>query len=223
MRRFIVVAIVAALSACFVPQAAFGLEKPPVTTHSDIAPIETPAAPAVPDGKVKKATTSLQAMSLDLSGTSGGTNAISFASLTTGDIIVVLDPTSLTGHAGLFDRTRYSSILSYAVLSANVSPFNGVQIEKCVKYRLYERAYGLRVPQEYAHRVAVRDFALRQLGKPYSVLASKTDLSSFYCSKLPWAAYRYVAGVDLDADGGIWVWPVDLLNSRYTSIVGYWS
>lgn len=226
MRALTSVALMAALSLCLVPQVALGApksfaaRKPPVVAHPDAAPVEVAPTAALPTDS--SPSLSIQG-SIDLGGTSGGTNTMSFASLTTGDIIVVLDPTSLTGHAGLFDRSRYSSILSYAVLSANVSPVNGVQVEKCAKYRLYDRAYGLRVPQEYSHRVSVRDFALRQLGKPYSVLASKTDLRSFYCSKLAWAAYRYQTGVDLDADGGTWVWPVDLLNSRYTSVVGYWS
>jgi len=228
MRRFISAALAAVLTVCLAPQAAFGIAKPPVLSHPDIAPLEGAVSARTGGAKapwsgVSKGSTSVQALSFDLGGTSGGTNSLSFASLTTGDVVVVLDPTSLTGHAGMFDKSRYSSILSYAVLSANVAPVNGVQIEKCAKYRLYDRAYGLRVPQGYTRRVAVRDWALRQLGKPYSVAASKTDLSSFYCSKLPWAAYRYVTGVDLDADGGIWVWPVDLLNSRNTSLVGYWS
>ena len=30
-------------------------------------------------------------------------------------------------------------------------------------------------------------------------------------------------GVDLDADGGFWVWPVDLVNSSRTSLFGYWN
>lgn len=212
MRLFIGAAVAAALTACLVPQAAFGLAKPPAAIHPDVAPVEARTSAA---GQGQEA--------IDLGGSASGSNSIAFTSLTTGDIVVVFDPTSLTGHAGMFDRSRYSSIMSYAVVSANVTPVNGVQIEKCAKYRLYNSAYGLRVPQEYEHRGAVRDFALRQLGKPYSLLAAKADLSSFYCSKLSWAAYRYVAGVDLDGDGGFWVWPVDLLNSRYTSVVGHWS
>jgi len=219
MRSFIGAAVTAVLTMCLVPQAAFGIAKPLATKHPDIAPVDVIVASHTaahgPSFSIQGA--------LSGGGVSGGTNLISFASLSTGDMVVVLDPTSLTGHAGLFDRNRYYSITSYAVVSANVAPVSGVQIEKCAKYRLYDRAYALRVPQEYAHRNAVRDYALRQLGKPYSLVATKTDIRSFYCSKLPWAAYRFVTGVDLDANGGIWVWPVDLLNSRYTSIVGYWS
>ena len=226
MHRSISAGVAAALAVCLVPQAAFGISKPPATAHPDTAPVGAavdprPAVKSRPGG----AGLSVSASSVVFGGGGGSTesNSMSFTALTTGDIIVVSDPTSLTGHAGLFDRSRYVSIQSSAVLSANVTPVSGVQVEKCAKYRLYDRAWGLRVPREYAHRVGVRDFAARQLGKPYSVAASKTDLTSFYCSKLAWAAYRFVTGIDLDADGGLWVWPVDLLNSTYTSVVGYWS
>ena len=217
MRSIIRAALVAALVSLIVPQAAFGVTKPYVTPHPDAAPIDSLASSAKEVTPLPIAPASL------VSGGNAGTNSISFTSLTDGDIVVVTDPNYFTGHAGLFDRSRYASILSYAMLSANLEPYKGVQYEKCAKYRLNERAYALRVPQEFGHRLAVRDWASRQLGKPYSVFAAKTDLSSFYCSKLAWAAYRYVAGVDLDADGGFWVWPIDLVNSRYTALIGYWS
>ena len=220
MRSITRAAIAAAFLSLLVPQAAFGMAKPHVAPHPDTAPIDSLAATA--KSSVSGALLPVGSASL-ISGGNAGTNSISFTSLTDGDIVVVTDPNYFTGHAGLFDHSHYSGILSYAMLSANVDPYNGVQYEKCAKYRLNDRAYALRVPQEYGHRIAVRDWASRQLGKPYSVLATKTDLSSFYCSKLVWAAYRYVSGVDLDADGGFWVWPIDLVNSRYTALIGYWS
>lgn len=220
MRSIIRVALVVALALSVVPQAAYGLVKPPALPHPDVAPVDTQPVPAYRGPQ--RGSTSIQGITLG-GGGSSGTNSIAFSSLTDGDIVVVLDPASPTGHAGLFDRSHYWGILSYSVLSANITPVNGVQYEKCAKYRLYDRAYALRVPTEYSHRVAVRDFAARQLGKPYSLVTAKLDLSSFYCSKLAWTSYRYVAGVDLDADGGFWVWPVDLINSRLTTLVGYWG
>jgi len=220
MRSITRAAIAAAFLSLLVPQAAFGMAKPHIAPHPDTTPIDSLAVTA--KSSVSGALLSVGSPSL-ISGGNAGTNSISFTSLTDGDIVVVTDPNYFTGHAGLFDHSHYSGILSYAMLSANVDPYNGVQYEKCAKYRLNDRAYALRVPQEYGHRIAVRDWASRQLGKPYSVLATKTDLSSFYCSKLAWAAYRYVSGVDLDADGGFWVWPIDLVNSRYTALIGYWS
>jgi cell wall-associated NlpC family hydrolase len=222
MRSFIRAASVAALAFLIVPQAAFGLAKPSLPSHRDTAPVESQPELARSHGGATEMVSSLGTISLS-GGSLGGSNSISFASLADGDIVVVLDPSSLTGHAGLFDRSHYSGILSYAMLSANVSPVNGVQYEKCAKYRLYEWAYALRVPSEYAHRVYVRNYAARQLGKPYSILGAKTDLRSFYCSKLAWVAYHNVTGVDLDGDGGFWVWPSDLILSRYTSVIGFWG
>jgi cell wall-associated NlpC family hydrolase len=222
MRSIIRVACAASLAFLMVPQAAFGLAKPFLPPHPDAAPVDrAPVSAGVELGGTGTARP-LSSLSLS-SGIGSGSNSISFASLSDGDIIVVLDPMSLTGHAGLFDRSHYTGITSYAVLSANIVPVNGVQHEKCSKYRSYEWAWALRVPAEYGHRVSVRNFAGKQLGKPYSVLGAKTDLKSFYCSKLAWVAYHSVTGVDLDGDGGFWVWPADLILSRYTTIVGYWG
>ena len=37
--------------------------------------------------------------------------------------------------------------------------------------------------------------------------------SSWYCSLLVWQAYKYAADIDIDSDGGSWVFPSDVLNS----------
>lgn len=217
------------------------LAKPPVLPHADRAPsvLGAPSAGTVPKGVVLPApavprsddsgsgsthlAAETQVLSSSLMSGSGGTNMITFGAFDDGDIVVVQDPLSFTGHAGLFDSRFYVDIRSYAMLSANTSPANGVQREQCLKYRACEQAWGLWVPKEANHGVAVRNWAYKQMGKPYNILAAKTDLRSFYCSKLVWAAWRYTSGVDLDADGGYWVWPVDLINSPNTRIFGYWS
>ncbi|EFN92606.1 hypothetical protein HMPREF9278_1914 [Mobiluncus mulieris FB024-16] len=67
-------------------------------------------------------------------------------------------------------------------------------------------------------RAGAANFAEAQVGKPYSVFASKTDYSSFYCSKLVWAAWRS-QGHDFDSNGGAWVLPMDLVNSYGTVIL----
>lgn len=152
-----------------------------------------------------------------------GRNGISFSVFEDGDMVVVLDGGSVTGHAGLFDSRYYNGASSYAVWSANVTPVSGVQREQCVKYRYYDVAYGLDVPAKRAYRFQARNFAARQLGKPYSLFATKTDTRSFYCSKLAWAAYYYTAKVDLDFDRGFYVWPVDLVLSSSTRVFGHWA
>jgi hypothetical protein len=228
----------AALVAPPRPHAKTGIAcaKPPVVAHPDRLPgvPGSPVARFAPVGLLKISSAgrpvSTDAAPIEaggifggISGSGGGSNNISFANFDSGEIVVVLDPTSFAGHAGVFDRRFYSDIRSYAVLSANVAPADGVQREQCLKYRTYDRAWGLWVPSQANHATAARDFAYKQMGKPYSVFAAKTDLRSFYCSKLAWGAWKYTSGLDLDADGGFWVWPVDLLNSRYTSVFGYWS
>lgn len=176
--------------------AKWDLAKPLARPHPDVAP---PSA----------------------GGTGDGTNGISFSNFDTGDIVIVLG--SLTGHAGLFDGARYSSIFSAAVLSANTTPRNGVQYETCIKYRAYDQAYALWVPHYTWAAGAVRNFCRAQLGEPYNIAASKSDDTSWYCSKLAWAGWRRMASIDLDADGGYWVWPVDLVNSPRTSVFGFWN
>jgi len=49
-----------------------------------------------------------------------------------------------------------------------------------------------------------------QIGKPYD-FEGKLILDSFYCSKLVWIAYYLKANVDIDTDGGYWVWPNDII------------
>lgn len=199
------------------------LPKPPAMEHADVAPpILAPdaARQSVSPSHRRDAAGTLSYGSLM---PSSGTNLVSFGSFVDGDIIVITDPSSLTGHAGIFDRRYYATIYSLAVWSANVTPLNGVQREPGVKFRDAEVAYGVRVSGGSAFRAAARDWAARQIGKPYNILGTKTDLRSFYCSKLVWGAWRYTYGADLDADGGYWVWPIDLVNSARTYLFGYWS
>jgi cell wall-associated NlpC family hydrolase len=214
--------------------------KPALTVHPDTAPlipggIEGSIAPTQPAGSAATAPLpdgsgddAEHAVEYTASGGLAtrmldGRNSIAFARFTDGDLVVVSDPSSVTGHSGLFDRRYYTGLSSFAVWSANVKPVNGVQREACEKYRAYDKAYGLWVPSEANHGTQVRDFAAKQVRKPYNILGSKTDLRTFYCSKLVWAAWRSVSGVDLDGDGGFWVWPIDLVNSRYTRCFGVWN
>lgn len=225
-----------------IPSSASSLAKPAVVSHADVAPpiagaadgsVEVTGVPLAtlpvpaPDGSGEGSTHVVDATSSSGSDQPvrvlDGANKVSFAAFRDGDMVVVLDPLSVTGHAGLFDSRYYSTLYSFAIWSANVVPVNGVQREQCLKFRAYDRAYGLWVPGESNHRTAARDFAARQVGKPYNIFAKKTDLRSFYCSKLAWAAWRYTSGLDLDGDGGYWVWPVDLVNSSHTRVFGFWS
>lgn len=173
--------------------ARWDLPKPPVTRHADTAP--------------KSA-----------GGNGDGTNTLSFASFETGDMVVVGG--TLTGHAGEWDST-YSrgSIYDNCIWSANTQPANGVQREAPRKYRAYDYAYGIWVPTaSAAARANARSYCRSQLGEPYDISSAKSDQSRWYCSKLCWSSYRYTAGLDLDGDGGFWVWPIDLVNDAQSSL-----
>jgi Permuted papain-like amidase enzyme, YaeF/YiiX, C92 family len=233
------------------PKAPLALTKPAAPAHPDTAPsiagdngvVARDPATGVPDAlevtppdpaalAAEDATAAACTRAVDAGSSSGsgdfdmrvgdGKNSIGFGHFTDGDIVVVLDGWSV-GHAGIFDRSSYASINSWAVLSANMTPVNGVQREQCIKYRNYDRSYGLWVPSQYHHHLQARQFAQRQIGKPYVLSPIKTDTRSYYCSKLVWCAWRYTAGIDLDADNGLYVWPVDLINSPLTTLFGYWN
>lgn len=214
MALLVLVAALAPLPA-MAGERTHGLPKPPIVAHPDIAP-------SVPGNTASGAGRTSASLGSVIPGATGS-NSVSFGSFRDGDIIVVQDPAGLTGHAGLFDSRYYSSAYSYAVWSANVQPVNGVQREQCLKYRANDEAFGLRVSGGTYYRSSARNFAARQLGKPYNIVGAKSDLSSFYCSKLAWTSWRYTMGVDLDGDGGYWVWPVDLINSSHTVLFGYWG
>ncbi len=151
-------------------------------------------------------------------GDGSGYNTLSFAKFDDGDIVVTGG--TATGHAGEWDERYYSGSLSdKCIWSANTTPVNGVQREDPRKYRAYDYAWGLWVPSaSAAKRQSARTYCKSQLGEPYDIGSSKTDTSRWYCSKLAWGSYKSAAGIDLDADGGYWVWPIDLVNDSQTSV-----
>lgn len=177
-------------------RSEWNLAKPKKVSHPDVAP---PTA----------------------GGTGDGSNNIAFSAFDDGDMIVVLG--TATGHAGEWDDAYYTgSVYSRCIISANVSPSNGVQREQPVKYRAYDVAYGLWVPSVSATaRERARNYARSQMGEPYLITSSKSDQSHWYCSKVCWSSYRYTAGIDLDGDGGYYVWPVDLINDSQTVVFAY--
>lgn len=151
-----------------------------------------------------------------------GSNSLRFEAFEDGDMVVALG--TATGHAGQWDDYQYEknlfSTYKPCVLSANTKPVNGVQYESPTKYRQYDHAYGIWVPSATpAQRIAARNYSRAQLGEPYSITSLKNDQSKWYCSKLLWASYKYAGPkIDLDADGGAWVWPVDLINDSQTKV-----
>jgi hypothetical protein len=216
MRRTIAAGVAAlVVLACMMPSVAAAAER----TTKKLGPdgrvpgkwdLETPKKVAHPDTAPPTA-----------SGNGDGANGIHFTYFDDGDIAVVLG--TATGHAGLFDKPYYTSgLLSWAIISANTTPRSAVQREQCAKYRTYDEAWALWVPNYQAYAYRARQYARSKIGQPYDIWSSKADQTKWYCSKLCWSAWRYTAGIDLDGDGGYWVWPVDLVNSSRTSAFGHW-
>lgn len=154
-------------------------------------------------------------------GAGDGANDISFAYFEDGDMVCVFPGSTLAGHAGIWKDALHTGILSRCVWSANTSPVDGVQREPAYKYTQYDTAYGLWVPSRVGYGRAAVDWCAAQVGEPFDISSSKTDFSRWYCSKLAWAGWRVRAGVDLDADGGYWVKPADLVNDSQTNTFAY--
>lgn len=176
----------------------YNLPKPDLPPHPDVAPITAGG------------------------GDGSGKNSLSFSAFDDGDMVVALG--TATGHAGEWDAyyyTKYSQrIGAPCVWSANTTPVNGVQREAPLKYRNYDYAYGVWVPSSTpAQRVAARNYCRAQNGERYVITSSKADQSRWYCSKLLWASYKYAGPkIDLDANGGYWVWPEDLVKDSQTAV-----
>lgn len=69
-------------------------------------------------------------------------------------------------------------------------------------------------PSNSWDRWTVAYMARLHIGKPYGITA-KWDNQTFYCSKLLWKAYAGI--VDIDSNGGPFVFPDDIVASPYVS------
>lgn len=149
-------------------------------------------------------------------GDGDGHNDMVFTAFDNGDFICAFDSLS-TGHSGIWKDSLYLGPTSFCVWSANTTPVNGVQKERASKYRTYDWGYGEWVPGKTAYGLAAVNWCAAQVREPYDISSSKTDYSRWYCSKLVWAGWKVKAGVDLDANGGYWVTPADLVNDSQSA------
>lgn len=127
-------------------------------------------------------------------------------------------------HVGLVDVDKKSGDKS--IIDANLKDDdgrpNGVYRENDIQYwaRNYDRvdAYyytGLHnSDSHYKIRKYIVGFANSEIGKSYDIASSKkksySKSDTYYCSLLIWKAYIVAIGVDLDADGGLFVFPRDI-------------
>ena len=72
-----------------------------------------------------------------------------------------------------------------------------------------------------SQRNAIITYMRNQIGKPYQI-SSKTNTSKWYCSKLVWRAYKEALNIDIDSDGGTYVFPDDILESPLTNVIYFW-
>lgn len=145
-------------------------------------------------------------------------NSLPITGFRDGDLIMGFNAWSV-GHVGIMDATRGISLFTSCVWSAVKEQPGCVTLEKPIKYRAYDWAYGLYVPKALlTQRSAARRFCSSQIGERYNLFSAKTDYTQWYCSKLPWAGYYTSARKDLDANGGYWVAPVDIYNDGDTKV-----
>ena len=82
----------------------------------------------------------------------------------------------------------------------------------------YDDIKGLRVSTSYSKKKGAVSYAQLQLGEPYSLFTTRNSTSSWYCSKLIWAAYKS-QGLDLESTfNAMMITPGDLLESPHTSV-----
>ncbi|MDR2541670.1 MAG: hypothetical protein LBD11_08220 [Candidatus Peribacteria bacterium] len=64
-----------------------------------------------------------------------------------------------------------------------------------------------------SQRNSIASYMNQQVNKPYAFNSGKYTTNEWYCSKLQWRAYLQVLSIDIDADGGDYVFPDDIKNS----------
>lgn len=169
-----------------------------------------------------------QNSSIPMGGGNGdGKNGLDPDYLLTGDIVLVNNPgVHIQGpiqHAGMMDKRLYKDYNSGCYISAQ--PKLGVIYETTNDYRnKYDEAFVCEVNYLTDYQaIAAVDRVTPYLGKPYYWYAPKTSTDKWYCSKVPWYGYYYGTKKDIDADGGYWCLPVDILNDNDVSLLFYFS
>jgi hypothetical protein len=211
--RFTLIAAVAITAAIALPAIAMAAD-----AEGDVGFDLSGGRPDIPKESVWLSAESDQDRPFESESKAASSNTLPFVGFEDGDLVIAMESLSV-GHAGEWDARYYSNVKSQCVWSAVKSSPGCVLREAPLKYRTYDKAYGLWVPSLSASaRAACRAYCAAQAGEPYLITSSKSDQSKWYCSKLVWASYWYRAGKDLDANGGYWVTPVDLYKDNDTRV-----
>lgn len=77
----------------------------------------------------------------------------------------------------------------------------------------------------WSERNDARNYAKQQDPDEYSLWTSKWNSSSWYCSKLAWKAYYEKIGIDIDYNGGYYVFPADIAikSMSSTEFINFYS
>ncbi len=159
----------------------------------------------------------------------GDGNSFSVSAITTGEFVLPdlygICPQGLINHAAIYDKSKYYSNASACFLSANNDnnesgkgyTYIGVNYESPNYYRdAFDQVYvGLVTGVSDANEVKAYEKVkgVASVGEQYSLTTIKSTTSEWYCSKVVWYGYNYALNIDIDFDGGIWVFPVDIYNS----------
>ena len=199
---------------------------------SDATLIERLKSLIDPDGKVPSLTDSQlserlnNSSTVDIPFTSYDGNIISTRKFLNAYIILASNGYCAWGywnHAGMYDKRYNHELLDDHVFWSAI-PRAGVLLQTRRHFRRYRRAVGLRVYRvnDEQRSNCVR-YARTLEGRPYSLLASKSSNTYWYCSKVPWKAYYTQANKDIDYNGGRWVTPDDIWKSPLTIPITYGS
>ena len=116
-------------------------------------------------------------------------------------------------HIGIFNRKLYVNETSLSIRSSNTE--NGMLLETPRYWRHFQEVREMEVwPASIAKREMAVKLAMGYKG-PYK-LGIKQSSGDWYCSKVVYRAYFDAAGIDLDEDGGIFVFPGDIRWSSFT-------
>lgn len=116
------------------------------------------------------------------------------------------------GHTGIY----------YTTATIIEAPGIGQVVKKTAASSIYvdSGAHKLYVTTTQAKRNAAADWAASKLGYGYNLFFADNkhvEDDVYNCSQLVWAAYKKKAGLDIDANGGASVYPVDIRNSSLTT------
>jgi uncharacterized protein YycO len=116
------------------------------------------------------------------------------------------------GHTGIY----------YTTATIIEAPGMGQVVKKTSASSIYvdPGAHKLYVTTTQAKRNAAADWAATKLGYGYNLFFAdnkNVEDDVYNCSQLVWAAYKKRAAVDIDANGGSSVYPVDIRNSSLTT------